>query len=97
MGHHEGEAVVPSLVGMSATTAHDRALDAGVLAVDQDPAHSATVIGVVAAQQPEAGSRVPAGHRVRIWVKTDPDNGGGGGGNVRAPTGPVPVAPAGVK
>lgn len=90
--------MVPSLVGQSATTAHDLALDARVLAVDQDPAHSPNVRGVVAAQQPDPGSKVSTGHRVRIWVRTDPDSGGGGGGgNQRVPTGPAPLSPAGAK
>lgn len=40
MGQRERLAVVPSLVGLVAAAAHDVALDAQLLAVDQDPSHS---------------------------------------------------------
>jgi hypothetical protein len=53
---------------------------ARVVAVDPDPDTPATVEGTVTAQQPEAGTRVPAGEAVTIWV--EPDSGGGGGGNM---------------
>lgn len=100
MGHREETlATVPSLVGLTAISAHDLALDAHVLAVDQDPSHSPTVAGVVAAQAPHPGARVSPGERVLIWVRTAPDDGGsgGGGGGQRVPTGPEPKTPAGVK
>jgi hypothetical protein len=77
--------------------AHDTALDAQLLAVDQDPSHSPTVAGVVEAQEPVAGSEVVPGHRVRIWVKTNPGNDGGGGGGLPVPSGPTPLTPAGTK
>lgn len=89
--------VVPPLVGLGAAVAHDIALDAQVLAVDQDPSHSPTVAGVVAAQEPAAGSQVATGHRVRIWVETNPGEdggGGGGGGGQPAPSGPTPLTSA---
>lgn len=86
--------VVPPLVGLAAAVAHDIALDAQLLAVDQDPSHSPTVAGVVAAQEPAAGSQVAAGYRVRIWVQTDPgEDGGGGGGGLPEPSGPPPLTP----
>jgi hypothetical protein len=59
--------VVPPLVGLGAAVAHDIALDAQVLAVDQNPSHSPTVAGVVAAQEPAAGSQVATGHRPPDW------------------------------
>jgi beta-lactam-binding protein with PASTA domain len=89
--------VVPSLVGLAAAVAHDVALDAHLLAVDQDPSHSPTVAGVVAAQDPVAGSQVAPAHRVRIWVQTNPCDDGGGGGGLPAPSGPTPLTPAGTK
>jgi beta-lactam-binding protein with PASTA domain len=89
--------VVPSLVGLDATAAHDLALDAHLLAVDQDPRHSATVAGIVSAQEPVAGSQLTAGQKVRIWVRTDPGEDGDGGGGLSAPSGPIPLTPAGSK
>jgi beta-lactam-binding protein with PASTA domain len=89
--------VVPPLVGLQATVAHDVALDAHLLAVDQDPSHSPTVAGVVAAQDPVAGSEVTAGYRVRIWVKINPGGDGGRGGGLPVPSGPTPLTPAGTK
>lgn len=89
--------MVPSLVGLEATTAHDLALDAHLLAVDQDPRHSATVAGIVSAQEPMAGSQLAAGQKIRIWVRTDPGEDGDGGGGLSAPSGPTPLTPAGSK
>ncbi|GAA5174649.1 hypothetical protein GCM10023321_78940 [Pseudonocardia eucalypti] len=89
--------VVPALVGLPATAAHDKALDAHLLAVDQDPSHKASVVGTVTAQDPAAGSYLEPGHKVLIWVSTGPSDDGGGGGNQPLPTGPAPKAPAGAK
>ena len=90
--------MVPSLVGLAPAAAHDVALDAQLLAVDQDSSHSPTVAGVVAAQEPAPGSQVAPGHRVQIWVQTDPGDGGrGGGGGLPVPSGPTPLTPAGTK
>ncbi|GEL18184.1 hypothetical protein PA7_20210 [Pseudonocardia asaccharolytica DSM 44247 = NBRC 16224] len=88
---------VPRLVGLAAEAAHDAALDAGVLAVDQDPSHTATMDGTVVRQQPMPGREVKVGTSVLIWVRTDSDGGGGGGGGSRLPTGPRPLLPAGTK
>ncbi|MDQ3904969.1 MAG: PASTA domain-containing protein [Actinomycetota bacterium] len=97
-GLRKEPAVVPALVGLTAVVAHDVALDAQLLAVDQDPRHAPTVPGVVAAQDPPAGSAVARGHRVRIWVQTSPDeDGGGGSGGLPVPSGPTPLTPAGAK
>ena len=92
--------MVPQLVGLAAAVAHDTALDAQLLTVDQDRSRSPTVADVVAAQEPAAGSQVAAGYRVRIWVQTNPgDDGGGGdgGGGRPVPSGPTPLTPAGSK
>ncbi|HEY4004467.1 MAG TPA: PASTA domain-containing protein [Pseudonocardia sp.] len=100
MGQLEELTEVPALVGMPPAQAHDAALDAQLLAVDQDPAHSPTVAGVVAAQKPEAGSKVSTGHRVMIWVRTGgPEGGGGGGGrgNLPLPDQPRPLSTVGCK
>lgn len=98
MGHEDQTVVVPSLVGLLAANAHDKALDAHLLAVDQDPSHTPSVAGVVTAQEPLPGKQLAVGHRVKIWVDTEPDTGGGGrGGNQPVSTGPTPVAPGGTK
>lgn len=96
-GGQQRRTVVPTLVGLAAAVAHDVALDARLLAVDQDPGHSPTVAGVVAAQEPAAGSQVAAGHRVRIWVQTNPGGDDGGGGGLPTPSGPTPLTSAGTK
>jgi beta-lactam-binding protein with PASTA domain len=97
MGQQERVTLVPSLVGLAATAAHDVALDAHLLAVDQDPRHSATVAGIVSAQELMAGSQLTAGQKVRIWVQTDPGEDGDGGGGLPVPSGPTPLTPAGTK
>ena len=91
---------VPELVGLAAPEAHDVALDAQVLAVDQDPHHAATVRGTVTRQKPAPNTQVPPGARVCIWVRSDPDPGpgrDGGGGGSALPQGPSPLRPAGAK
>lgn len=70
--------LVPALVGLPAAEAHEVAMAARVVAVDPDPDTPPTVEGTVTAQQPVAGSRVPAGDAVTIWVEPS----GGGGGNM---------------
>ena len=69
--------VVPDLVGLPAAQAHENALAARVVAVDPDPDTPPTVAGTVTAQQPVAGTAVPAGDPVTIWVEPDGDGGGG--------------------
>lgn len=99
MGQRQQEplTVVPPLVGLAAVAAHDVALDAQLLAVDQDPSHSPRVAGTVAAQDPEAGCEVTSGHWIRIWVDTNPDDKRNGGGSRPVPSGPTPLTPAGAK
>ena len=99
MGQREHLIVVPPLVGLSASVAHDRALDARLLAVDQDPSHTPSAPGTVTAQEPAPGHRARVGQRIMIWVgdPSDGEDGGGGGGNQPLPTEPTPVAPAGTK
>lgn len=98
---------VPELVGLPAADAHDRALDAGVLAVGRNAAHTGAGRGQVADQEPAAGERRERGAEVGIWIaggterpaNSDPDDGpddpgGGGGGGGTRPE-PDPVGPAG--
>lgn len=89
--------MVPELVGLAAAEAHDRALDARLLAVDQDPSHTPSEPGTVTAQDPAPGDILPAGRHVKIWVGGGPDGGGGGGGGNPKSTEPLPLAPAGAK
>lgn len=67
--------LVPALVGLPAAQAHELAITARLVAVDPDPDTPPTVSGTVTAQRPDAGTRVPAGDPVVIWV--EPDDGGG--------------------
>src|SRR4051812_9370682 len=96
--------VVPELVGLPASEAHDRALDAGVLAVGRNAVHTGAGRGHVNDQEPAPGEERERGSEVGIWIAggaarmptgPDPDDGpeGGGGGGVRPE--PSPVGPAG--
>jgi beta-lactam-binding protein with PASTA domain len=99
MGQRDEISVVPPLVGLPTVEAHDRALDARLLAVDHDPTHTAREAGTVTAQHPAPGRTLPEGEHVTIWVHDGPDGGegGGGGGGQPQPVEPIPVAPAGTK
>ena len=103
---HTEQTTAPELVGLPAAEAHDRALDAGVLAVPRNATHTGAGRGPVADQEPAAGAPLERGAAINIWIEggaarssTDPgqdggsDGSGGGGGGVR-PT-PSPVGPAG--
>ena len=61
---------VPELVGAPANEAHDRALDAGVFAVAENAAHTASGRSTITRQDPEAGAEVEPGSIVRIWVSS---------------------------
>lgn len=97
MGQPDTTSVVPTLVGLPAEDAHNRALDSMLLAVDQDPTHKASSPGRVTAQMPSPGSELTVGERIMIWVEDAPDDSGGGGGNRPVPVGPAPVTGAGAK
>ncbi|WP_243417836.1 PASTA domain-containing protein [Actinomycetospora cinnamomea] len=96
---------VPDLVGLPAAEAHDKALDAGVLAVGRNAVHTGAGRGHVNDQEPPAGEQRERGAEVGIWIAggaartptgPDPDDGpdgSGGGGGVRPE--PSPVGPAG--
>ncbi|MEJ2860216.1 PASTA domain-containing protein [Actinomycetospora flava] len=101
----EGMTTVPELVGLPAAEAHDRALDAGVLAVGRNAVHTGAGRGHVEDQEPAAGQTLERGTEVGIWIQggaartatgPDPDDGpdgSGGGGGVKPE--PSPVGPAG--
>ena len=102
----EGMTIVPELVGIPAADAHDRALDAGVLAVGRNAVHTGAGRGHVEDQEPAAGEQRERGTEVGIWIQggaartptgpdpdDDQDGSGGGGGGVRPQ--PSPVGPAG--
>ena len=101
----EGMTTVPELVGLPAAEAHDRALDAGVLAVGRNAVHTGAGRGHVEDQEPAAGQQLERGTEVGIWIQggaartptgPDPDDGpdgSGGGGGVKPE--PSPVGPAG--
>ena len=62
---------VPELTGVPANEAHDRALDAGVLAVAENAWHTAAGRAHVGRQDPEPGTPVETGSIVRIWISSD--------------------------
>jgi beta-lactam-binding protein with PASTA domain len=62
---------VPQLTGVPANEAHDRALDAGVLAVAENAFHTGAGRAHVGRQEPEAGTPVEKGSIVRIWISSD--------------------------
>ncbi len=86
--------LVPACVGLEIGAAHRLALDARVVLVDPDPALELPAAGIVTAQRPTAGTRVPPGEVVLVHVGIDPD-GPGGGGSAPEPVGPIPQDPAG--
>lgn len=97
---------VPELVGLPAAEAHDRALDAGMLAVPRNATHTGAGRGSVADQEPGAGERLERGATVGIWISggtarssgdpgTDDGSGGSGGGGGGVRPVPTPTGPAG--
>ncbi|WP_094930269.1 PASTA domain-containing protein [Pseudonocardia sp. MH-G8] len=98
--------LVPALIGLEVSDAHDLAFTARVVAVAADPAIPLPTAGVVTAQQPSAGTRVDPADTVAIAVEPrhgggggdDEGGGGGGGGGRPLPTPPPgPRDPAGTK
>ena len=62
---------VPELVGIVAQEAHDRALDAGMLAVAENARHTGAGRARIDRQDPEPGVEVDHGTIVRIWISID--------------------------
>ena len=85
---------VPLLIGLDVREAHERAFVARLVAVTADPARPLPLSGVVTAQLPAPGTRVPPTDAVAIVVEGGP--GGGGGGQPLAPP-PTPLDPSGTK
>jgi beta-lactam-binding protein with PASTA domain len=97
---------VPELVGLAAADAHDAALDARLLAVPKNAAHTGAGRSTVTNQRPRAGASATPGDTISIWVDDpaagpsteegpDDDGSGGGGGGSRVPDGPKPTPTAG--
>jgi beta-lactam-binding protein with PASTA domain len=94
---------VPELVGLAAADAHDAALDARLLAVPKNAAHTGAGRSTVTNQRPRAGASATPGDTISIWVDDpasseegpDDDGSGGGGGGSRVPEGPKPTPTAG--
>ena len=59
---------VPELVGVPAADAHDRALDAGVLAVAENAVHTGAGRGRIDRQDPGPGAEIEHGAMVRVWI-----------------------------
>jgi hypothetical protein len=87
--------LVPALVGLDVSDAHQLAFAARVVAVAPDPDKPLPITGTVTAQAPAPGTRVvPA---APIVIAVDPGGGGGGGGRLVEPPPPGPMDPAGTK
>lgn len=65
-----GSVRVPELVGAPAAEAHDRALDAGMLAVAENASHTGAGRGRIDRQDPDPGVEVERGTIVRIWISS---------------------------
>jgi beta-lactam-binding protein with PASTA domain len=92
----EEKVLVPALVGLEVSDAHELAFEARVVVVAGDPDEPLPATGVVTAQAPAAGTRVHPAAAVAIAV--DPGGGGGGGGGRRlTPPPPGPRDPYGEK
>jgi beta-lactam-binding protein with PASTA domain len=85
--------LVPALVGLEVSEAHELAFRARVVAVAADPDEELPVAGVVVDQQPRAGVAVAPAAAVAVIVETS----GGGGGRPVGPPAPEPQDPAGTK
>lgn len=62
---------VPELTGVPVSEAHDRALDAGLLAVPENAFHTGAGRAHVGRQDPEPGTSLETGSIVRIWISSD--------------------------
>ena len=96
MSGQEEKVLVPALVGLEVSAAHELAFEARVVVVAADPDEPLPATGVVTAQAPSAGTRVHPAAAVAVAV--DPGGGGGGGGGRRlTPPPPGPRDPYGEK
>jgi beta-lactam-binding protein with PASTA domain len=96
VGDHEEKVLVPALVGLEVSDAHELAFEARVVLVTADPDEPLPVMGTVIAQTPSAGTRVAPAQPVAIAVDTGGGGGGGGGRKLSTPP-PSPLDPSGSK
>jgi beta-lactam-binding protein with PASTA domain len=96
VGVHEEKVLVPALVGLELSDAHELAFEARVVLVAADPDEPLPLTGTVVAQAPRAGTRVAPAHAVAIAVETAGGGGGGGGRRLTTPP-PGPRDPSGSK
>jgi beta-lactam-binding protein with PASTA domain len=92
----EEKVLVPALVGLEVSDAHELAFEARVVVVSADPDVPLPVAGTVVAQAPSAGTRVAPAHPVVVAVDTGGGGGGGGGRKLTTPP-PGPRDPSGSK
>jgi beta-lactam-binding protein with PASTA domain len=93
----EEKVLVPALVGLDVSDAHELAFEARVVVVTADPDEPLPVTGTVIAQTPSAGTRVPPAAPVAIAVDKGGGGGGGGGGRRLTTPPPGPRDPFGTK
>lgn len=96
MSTQEEKVLVPALVGLEVSDAHELAFEARVVVVSADPDVPLPVAGTVVAQAPSAGTRVAPAHPVVVAVDTGGGGGGGGGRKLTTPP-PGPRDPSGSK
>lgn len=96
MSGQEQKVLVPALVGLDVSDAHELAFEARVVVVAADPDEPLPLTGTVVAQSPIAGTRVEPAHPVVIAVESRGGGGGGGGRRLTTPP-PGPRDPSGMK
>ncbi|TWF79216.1 PASTA domain-containing protein [Pseudonocardia hierapolitana] len=96
MSEREDKVLVPALVGLDVSDAHELAFEARVVVVAADPDEPLPATGVIIAQAPAAGTRVAPAHPVAVAVETGGGGGGGGGRRLTTPP-PGPRDPSGMK
>ncbi|WP_345602379.1 PASTA domain-containing protein [Pseudonocardia adelaidensis] len=96
MSGQEEKVLVPALVGLEVSDAHELAFEARVVVVTADPDEPLPLTGTVVAQTPGAGTRVDPAHPVAIAVEAGGGGGGGGGRRLTTPP-PGPRDPSGSK
>jgi beta-lactam-binding protein with PASTA domain len=94
--HQEEKVLVPALVGLEVSDAHELAFEARVVVVAADPDEPLPAAGIVTAQAPTAGTRVDPAAAVAVAVDAQGGGGGGGGRRLKTPP-PGPRDPSGSK
>jgi beta-lactam-binding protein with PASTA domain len=96
VSEREEKVLVPALIGLDVSDAHELAFEARVVVVTADPDEPLPATGTVIAQTPSAGTRVPPAAPVAIAVEKGGGGGGGGGRRLTTPP-PGPRDPFGTK